>query len=318
MLAGELDPRLNLLKSLDIPACRVEYLQAPIVLLCGGKVKSKTTPEGLDPQVKSLRHAITKLHTEYEVFRPEEIDSWQSDAIFKDLMRFELELAAICSLVVIILESEGAIAELGAFSQVSQLSEKIIAICPEEFRNANSFINLGILRFIAAKNDSNVKSYPWTPDKEKFVVSDEVVGDVCADIQEELDKLPKSQLLKVGHDSHVMVLISELLRFFSALKESEISQYLAILGVEISIDSLRGKLFLLREFQLIKMQGYGGSDFYLSGKKSYHTLRLSILGLSKPTDLLRIQTECLEYYQNNRQHRNRLRAISQANAGAVR
>ena len=317
MSADELDPRLDLLKGLDPSACRVEYSKTPIVLLCGGQVKCKVAPDGPDPTVSSLRHAITRLHTDYEVFRPEEIDSWQSDAIFKDLMRFELELAAVCSLIIIILESEGAIAELGAFSQVPELGEKIIAVCPEKFKNANSFINFGILRFIAANNDSNVKSYPWTPNQNPFIVCDELVADVAADIQEELDKLPKTESLKVNRHSHILVLICEFLRLFSALKESEIAQYLKIFGADVTVDSLRGKLFLLQEFQLIKSQGYGGSDFYLCGKKSHHTLRLATLSVTKPKDLLRIQSECLEFYNASSKHRNRIRAISQARAGAV-
>ena len=275
-------------------------------------MKTKATAESPNPPVRSLRHAITNLHTAYEIFRPEEIDSWQSDGIFKDLMSFELELAAICSLVVIILESEGAIAELGAFSQVPELSEKIIAICPEKFKNANSFINFGILRFIAAKKESSVKSYPWIPNQDPFVVSTEIVEDVSADVQEELDKLPRSQVLKVSHYSHVMVLICEFLRFFAALKESEISQYLRVMGIEIPVDSLRGTLFLLRQFQLIKIHHYGGTDFYLSGAKPYHTLRLAVIGAFKPVDILRIQMECLDYYRNSSKHRNRIRAIGLA------
>lgn len=318
MLADEHDPRLNLLNSLDFSACRVEFSDKPIVLLCGGPVKFKLTPESPEPPVLSLRHAITNLHPSYEIFRPEEVENWQSDGIFKDLMSFESELAAICSLVVIILESEGAIAELGAFSQLPDLSEKIVAVCPEKFRHATSFINFGILRFIAAKKSTNVKSYPWAPDHPSFVISPELVEDVVSDIQGELDQLAKSQLLRVNHHSHVMVLICELLRFFTALKEHEILEYLIVFGVNVDPDALKGKLFLLCEFELIKMQGYSDAHFYLSGKASHHKLRLALKAAPKPIDVLRIQMECLDFYKNNSKHRNRIRAIAEAKTRALR
>ena len=265
----------------------------------------------------SLRHAVTKFHTAYEIFRPEEISSWHADGVFKNLMSFELELAAICSLVVIILESEGAIAELGAFSQFPELGDKLIAICPEHFRNATSFINLGILRFIVAKESTNVKSYPWDPKKVPFEIPQEIVEDAAADIQVELDKLQKTQILKVTHYSHVAVLVCELLRLFTALKESEILEYLNFLGAGVTRESLKGKLFLLTEFRLVKIQHYSDAHFYLRGNEPYHKLRLAPKDSSKPLDLLRIEMECLEYYKNNSKHRNRNRAILQA-SGASR
>lgn len=311
MSADGEDPRLLLLASLDLPSCRVEFSDTPIVLLCGGKVNFKTSANDPDPPQASLRHAITNFHTAFEIFRPEEIPSWHHDAVFKDLMSFELELASICSLVVIILESEGALVELGAFSQSPELSEKIVAICPSQFINAASFINLGILRFISQKTPTNVKSYPWEPTRPTDIAQ-EVIGDVAADIQQELDKLPRSQVLKVDQRSHVMVLMCELLRLFTALKEHEILEHLEYLGVKITRETLRGKLFLLEKFDLVKTQGYSDSRFYMRGKESYHKLRLSPKEKGKPIDTLRFEIQCLEYYKNSAEHRNRNRAISQA------
>ena len=313
------DPRLLFLAELDIPSCRIEFSDKPIVLLCGGAVQPlKQKPEDPDPPIESLRHAITNSHTKFEIFRPEEITSWQSDGIFKDLMSFEVELASICSLVVIILESEGALVELGAFSQLPQLSNKIVAVCPDKFIGANSFINLGILRFISATNAANVKSYPWEPKQPRETILPEVVQDVASDIREELEKLPKTQLLKIEHNAHVMVLICELLRLFSALKETEILEYLKLADVKVAADELKGKLFLLQRFRLIKIQQYSDAIFYLRGSEPYHKLRIASKDASKPIDTLRLEMQCLEYYQSNDRHRNRNRAIARAGQGAAK
>lgn len=312
-----IDPRLSLLLSLDFPLCRVEFSDKPIVLLCGGKVIIKAKPSDPDPPLESLRHALTIHTTNFEVFRPEEIDTWQADGIFKDLMTFELELASICSMVVIILESEGSLVELGAFSQLTELSNKIIAICPEKYINDDSFIRLGILRFISATNAAHVKSYPWIPKQKDadFVISTEIVEDATSDIEDELHKLPKSQVLKSNKNSHVMVLICELLRLFTALKESEIAEYLELCGAQVGRELLRGKLFLLEQFHLIRTQTYSDALFYFKGDEQFHKLRLTLKEDPKPIDLLRIEMLCLEYYKSNSKHRNRLRAIARADGG---
>ena len=304
------------MSSLDISTCRIEFSDAPIVLLCGGKVNSKNHADDPTPPVASLRHAIVDSHTSFEVFRPEEITGWQSDGVFKDLMSFERELASICSLVVIILESEGALVELGAFSQLAELSDKIIAICTSKHVTKKSFINLGILRFISEKKRTSVKSYPWE-EKNPSSITAEVINDATSDIKEELSKLPKSQVFKSDQNSHIIVIICELLRLFVALKESEILEYLTHFSTPISRDNLRGKLFLLLEFRLIKTQNYSDALFYMRSNETYHKLRLSLKEKAEVTDILRIEFQCLEFYKSNEKHRNRLRAIALAGQGKI-
>lgn len=316
MQSALVDPRTTLLSTIDLAAIRVEFSDTPIVLLCGGPTKIKERPDDQDPPVASLRDAITRANTTYEVFRPEEITSWQSDGVYKNLMSFEADLASICSLVVIVLESAGSLVELGAFSQLAGLSKKIIAVMSQEFNDDNSFINLGVLRHIAENHDSSIKRYPWNIERPDSI-SQEVVDDVIADIEEELRILKKSEVLKASQPSHVMVLICELIRYFAALKESEILGYLDTIGASISRDDLRRKLFLLQEFKLIKKEPYSDSVFYMRSQEPYHRLRLGFKDGEKKEgsqDPLRIQLECIEYYNNHPGHRHRARALAQAQA----
>lgn len=310
------DPRPLLLAKLNLESTRVEFTSSHIVLLCGGKVKYKERDSDPEPPILSLRHAITHANPEFETFRPEDITDWHTDGIFKNLMSFEEDLAGICSLVAIILESAGAIAELGAFSQQPELSSKIIAIKSRDFESTkyvNSFINLGILRFIKEGSDSAVRNYPWTIDRPASILG-ETVNDVIADIKDELDRLPKSLVFKKSLNAHVVVAICEIVNLFTALKEVEIIDYLSYFDIHIGREELRRKLFLLEKFFLIKKETYSDSTFYMSGKYKYHKLRLSLKD-SGHHDAVRTHTECLAYYKNNQKQRNRFRAIQQEAIG---
>jgi hypothetical protein len=308
------DPRPALLSVIDIEACKVELSNTPIVLLCGGRVLIKDRPDDPPPAIASLRHAVTNANTSYEIFRPEELESWLSDGVFKNLMNLEADLASICSLVVIILESAGSLAELGAFSQLPDLSKKIIAIKSNAFRDAPSFINLGILRHLTENEISSVKSYPWDIEN-PTTISSEVVNDVILDIQDRLEQLTKkSSKLKLTNSSHVVVLICEIIELFSALKENEIYEYLVLVGVTISKEQLKRKLFLLKEFRLIKNEIYGDATFFMRSNEKYHRLRMALKeGANK--DALRINAECLEYYNAEPKQRHRKRAIALAQQG---
>ncbi|OFA03722.1 hypothetical protein DUGA2_27600 [Duganella sp. HH101] len=301
-----------MLQKINLGASRVEYTNNHIVLLCGGKVNYQERKEDPPPVVASLRHAITHAFPQYETYRPEDITDWHADGMFRNLMDFEQELAGICSLVAVILESPGAIAELGAFSQLPELHKKMVAIKSLDFENAkasNSFINLGILRYIREQSSSAVKNYPWRIDVPSSITQ-EVVTDVIADLQEELDKVPKSLVFRYDSNSHKLTLICEMISLFTALKESEISEFLAFLDIKLDKDELRRKLFLLERFNLITKRTYSDAAFYLSGKYQYHRLRLTLSDGTRH-DAIRTQADCVAFYRTNSKQRNRFRAIQQ-------
>lgn len=314
------DPRLKLLEKISLDKVRVEFSESHIVLLCGGKVRFKERPTDDAPPRSSLRHAITHAPPDFETFRPEDITDWHVDGLFKNLMNFEQELAGICSLVVIVLESAGSIAELGAFSQLPDLSEKIFAIKSRDFEagaDLISFINLGILRFLKEKQDSAVRNYPWNVSA-PHSIEDEVVQDIVSDISEKLNQIPKTAVFDARLTTHVAVLLCELTSIFTAIRESEFASYLEYFDIKISRDDLRRKLFLLERFGLLKKEVYSDSTFFLIGRSKFHRLRLSSKDPEVRIDAARVNVECLEFYQSNVRQRNRHRAIAAASKGIQR
>ncbi|AQV95615.1 hypothetical protein BJN34_17175 [Cupriavidus necator] len=304
------DPRPSLLADIDITNCRVEFSNTPIVLLCGGQVKIKNKPDDPDPPLASLRDAITRRATDYEIFRPEEITSWHADGVYKNLMDFESDLASICSLVVVVMESAGSLVELGAFSQLPDFKKKIIAIASSDFVDDISFINLGILRYIKEYGDSRVKSYPWSVANPR-AIEGHVVDDVISDIKDELAELKQSQTFRSHIRAHEIILICELVRLFHALKEVEILEYLHSLGLDTSKDNLRSKLFVLMEFRVIKRVQYSDSTFFMRDHEPFHKIRFSFKSEQQP-DALRLGVECLEYYSKDPKQKHRHRAITRA------
>jgi len=314
------DPRVKLLEGVSTEKSRVDFAAAHIVLLCGGKVKNKERPDDPDPPIGSLRHAITHALPDFEIFRPEEITDWHADGLFKNLMNFEQELAAICSLVVIILESAGAIAELGAFSQLPELSEKLIAIKSRDFetgKNLISFINLGILRFLQEYRPSAVRNYPWSVDAPHSIEAD-VVRDIIFDIADTLAEIPKTSLFDARLSSHVVVLLYELTFIFAALRENEYLNYLEFFGIKIGREELRRKLFLLERFGVLKKETYSDATFFMVGRSRFHRLRFAFKEAAVRVDSIWLSVECLEFYKNDPKQRNRHRAIAQASIGLQR
>lgn len=92
-----------------------------------------------------------------DVYYPEELfeELIRSRAHY-DLLRLENLLAKNVHAVVIILESPGAIAELGSFANHKKLRDRLIVVIDEKYRKANSFIILGPVRYLKKNTKSIV------------------------------------------------------------------------------------------------------------------------------------------------------------------
>lgn len=339
-----MDLRKKILEDLEPSAARVIFSQKPLVLLCGGKVEgeslaklgtkdesflarlssrlSRLNPFGADASSKSpnhaassarsIRHQFFNFRPDFRIFRPEEITNWQHDGVFKNLMDFESELAGMCSLVVVVLESEGAIAELGAFSQLSDFKGKLIAIVSSEHTKEDSFISLGILRHVADEHPTSVKLYPWDIKFPEKVTSDLIQG-MMEDIKEELALLKDSRRLSLSSGAHMIVIIYELVSLFVALKEVEILEAMQALGCEVKREHVRRKLFLLEYFGYIDRIAYSDAQFYTSrvSSEEFHRVRFALKskGAFNP---VRIRLDLLSYYRTAASEKNRFRAIRQA------
>lgn len=309
MATNSEDYQLEVLVNLSLDKSRIVFSPSPIVLLCGGRVVFKKHPEDDDPPIASLRHAITVSNTdvEYEIFRPEEITDWKEDGVFNNLLDFESELASICSLVVVVLESEGAFAELGVFSQMHELKSKIFVINSQDLCEENSFINLGVLRYIKRETKTDVRIYPWRIDNPSEL-ENYVIEDALHDIGGQLKKNQKSQAFNKEYGSHVITLITELVRLFVALKENEIYEFLDFLDMGITKEALRRKLFILERFKVIKRERYGDYNFFTHNGIDFNKIRFS----TEPDfnfDELRVEIRCKELYledANKHRHRNRV------------
>jgi hypothetical protein len=66
----------------------------------------------------------------------EKADDWhQSRKLFDDLLELEEHLAGLSACVLLFVESPGAIAEFGAFSQMELIQEKLVVVIEESYFN---------------------------------------------------------------------------------------------------------------------------------------------------------------------------------------
>lgn len=125
---------------------------APVLFLCGGKDS---------PNRETLRKYLKRRRPELEIFYAERV--WEQIASFSDqgALKVEADLAALADLVIIIVESPGTFAELGAFSISDPLRKKLLPIVDEQYEHEKSFISTGPLAWI--DGESHFKPTIYAP-----------------------------------------------------------------------------------------------------------------------------------------------------------
>jgi len=146
------------------------------VFLCGA---NQSHDEISERRKALMKFADSNLpHTQF--FLAEKMFATLRDEGHKgNILDIEHKITQFADYVVIVLESQSAFAELGAFSH-SELRNKLIIINDSAFTTAKSFINLGPLKAIEeASGKERILSYQMTSDG---IFRRDAIGDVYSDL----------------------------------------------------------------------------------------------------------------------------------------
>lgn len=209
----------------------------------------------------------------------EEADEWyQSRKLFADLLELEEHLAGLSACVLLFVESPGAIAEFGAFSQMELLREKLVVVIEHSHFLQPSFIRNGLVEHARRTRPDSVLSYPWLshpvgggPSVIDPAGASDTLDEVEREIQKILAKKPKETAFRKNDHGHLMLLIADLVALNVVILQSEIHELLREVGVSITVRQLKKYLFLLDRLALISDFRYGNVDYYtnLTGATEY-------------------------------------------------
>ncbi len=168
---------------------------AKFIFLCGANKDHNNISERRSALID---FSITHLkHTKF--FIAERIFSLLQDLGHKgNILDIEHRISEFADLIILILESPSAFAELGAFSH-KELREKLIVINNEAFENSGSFINLGPIKAIEeAKGKEHILYYKM---REDGVHVKDAIGDIFSPLYELLKEPSSGKASPINSDS---------------------------------------------------------------------------------------------------------------------
>lgn len=254
---------IELLRSEISPEdCSVEALPGLLAIFGGPVSSAQDITSKLPP--KSCRDAYVQWlsarhpHVYSKVLMPESYDDWNEFNTYSDLLLFEADLGYVTSAIVIFLEAPGSIAELGAFSQIASLKDRLVIVVTDNRHPRRSFISLGPLRQLEEQDSDSVCVIPTIHGHE--LLND--IGVVHAAILKKMARNRIKRAFSPTEQQHQFALAMELISVVEVVTFTDVKQVLAYFKVDVTESRIRQILFTLEKSNLVQTARYGGIHYY--------------------------------------------------------
>ena len=189
------------------------------------------------------------------------------DTKYSDLISFEEDIARIVSCVLVIVESPGSFAELGAFAMNNTISQSLRVIVQTKFVESESFIRYGPIQKLRNDNEESVAFYPWETNKAGGIVAKSVnphYREIKSFIVNSIDSAPKSRALECEYDVKKFLIIYWILYHSYACSLTVLHWAVVKILPSITLSGLKDCLYCLRLVGWIGRETYSNKDYYFS------------------------------------------------------
>lgn len=247
---------------LDLEKLRINR-PSKFIFLCGGK-SSTTFPESLRDYLYRVRAFHRQIDA--EIVLAEKAVQIYRETSYTDLISFEEDVALISSLVLIIAESAGSLAELGAFSSNEIINKSIRIIIQDKYSTAESFIRLGpVARVINRGNRKHVGYYPWRLSETGRLVQASANShyiEIRNFIKEHIDAISSTELFRNNVERAPFYIIYWVIFLAVAIPTQELYTYVDSIFSGISDEEKQNKLYCMQLAGWIERKAYSGKDYF--------------------------------------------------------
>jgi hypothetical protein len=301
------------ISSIDLTKTRVVRFPS-LILICGGPVSKEITvfKSCRDIFYQYVKNSQTCLFRD-NVILAEEIFSYFEHSSYKDLISFEKDLVELSSLTVLFSESPGSIAELGSFSVLPKVQDRLLVVMHEDDALKESFIWRGPalhLKNLAEENgkEDPISIYNWQKlHKDDDILTPNDFSD-AESLSESIEKIftgfPKTAGFKKDQVGHVMLLVLDLLSIIHLATIDEIHNMLNYLGINNNLQTVKQHVSLLLSLGYAVRKPYQNNIYYLPSQH-VNWLSLAFMKGAKIRDKDRWRRLFVEYYSRNQIQKHR-------------
>lgn len=265
------EPLRNFQETVDATRSRVTRLPHRIWLFGGQFADDPNTQPPRSIREAFNRAARTRSYAWIpDIARPEEYPDWLHFSGYEDLLLFERDAGFLSRAIVLFPESEGALAELGAFSLDEQLHKRLFVVVARKYREhplRQSFVNLGPLRrleSISAGNEEAPANICVIDSEKPSELTDAELDIIFRDLDAWLTLGPKTERFRKENPTHRLLLIADLVDLLQVLSERHLLEALKHFDIQASRLEVRRLGSLLDFLGMVRLAERGSEKFLVS------------------------------------------------------
>lgn len=208
------------------------------------------------PLKKSILNCVVLAESANDLYR---------ESRYNDLITFEEDIARISAVVLLIAESPGSLAELGAFSSIQSISSTLYVIMSESHYGHTSFIRHGPIERLKRANEDCVHAYPWDTRKSGPELARDIephYAAIEAFIENALKAVPTTLRYPAGRDERIFCIAYWLIFVAIGITFRVLCDAIRLFMDDITEKDVKNKLYSLRVAGWILVKYYGGKEYY--------------------------------------------------------
>jgi len=224
----------------------------------------------IDNDASSMRHYLLRQRKigkrlKANVILAEEANQLYRDTDYHDLITFEEDIAKISAMVLVIAESAGSLAELGAFASNDETKNSLTILMQEKYADSESFIRFGPVQRIKKDDDERVGFFPWEINGKGNLIKGSAephVKPIVDFINAGLKRITSTFLYSSIPTIQPFIIIYWIVYLSLAIPLGKLTTFLANIIPQETTATVRRKLYCMKLAGWIKVKHYSGTDYY--------------------------------------------------------
>ncbi|MBZ9850151.1 retron St85 family effector protein [Mesorhizobium sp. CA14] len=235
------------------------------LFLCGGA--RETRPKARAANLRDYILRVRPFRTPHTIVLAEEATQLYRDTAYDDLITFEEDIARIAAVVLVIAESAGSLAELGAFTANDTIRESLRVVIPRHHETAESFVRYGPIQRLKNEKRGKLGVYPWTVHAKGGLNVSSIrphYGSLVSFIRDNLDNTPISIPYKNLNESRLFYIVYWIIYVSVAITPSLLYECVRIIEPTADDKQIRNKVYCLQLAKWIERYSYSDNDYFFT------------------------------------------------------
>ena len=251
----------GLYDDLNLDGVRVSR-PSKFMFLCGGYIEKDQNARPVN--LRDYLFRVRQIANRYDIVLAEKATQLFRDSDYNDLISFEEDIARIASVVLVIAESPGSLAELGAFTANDTIRNALRVVIQQQHEIAESFVRYGPIERIKKAKRANLAVYPWRMHANGTLNISSTkphFKEIVKFLDEHVNSVPTSTIFTRLGEAEKFYIIYWIIHLCLAVSTTQLRSYVQLIIPDATEEFIKNKLYCMQLAGWIERRSYSNKDY---------------------------------------------------------